>query len=196
MKRLICTSLVSILAISGALTAQVKIQQIYTSLKGFSIRFEDNKLVHIQYADTTITEKAVTEYDGITRLKFINDSLAQVQSKSGSRSDIQVKNILSATFRREDGSYVGTGALVGIVGGALIGGLIGAASEDENSGGIIDFRGLATAVGVLGGILAGGVTGLIVGGNIKAESTEVIDFSHSSDKKAQLEALLIRNKGR
>jgi hypothetical protein len=191
MKRIICNSLVLLLMINGGLKAQVKSDIVYKSLKGFSITIDENKLVHIEYGNKTVTERVRSELSGITRLKFINDSLAQVKSKSGSMSDIQINNIVSATFRREDGSHVGIGAVVGILGGAVIGGVIG--NEFEQPGW---FHGVATVGGILTGIVIGGVTGLIIGSNISAESEEVHDLSHSANKKAKLEALLKKNMGR
>ena len=192
MKRIICSSLFLLLMINGTLTAQVKSDSVYKSLKGFSITVLANKLVHTEYADKRVSERVNSELNGITKLRFISDSLAQVQSKSGSKGDIQVKNIVSVTFRRDDGSHAGLGAIVGVLGGALVGGVIGAASEDESS----FFRGLPTVVGITSGVIIGGLTGLLIGSNISAESDEVFDLSQSAKKKAELERLLIRNRGR
>lgn len=177
--------------INGALTAQVKSDVVYKSLKGFSITVLDNKLVHTEYEGKRVSERVNSELNGITKLRFISDSLAQVQNKSGSKGDIQVKNIISVSFKRESGSHAGIGAIVGILGGAVIGGIIGNAYEEPGW-----FEGVATAGGVLGGILIGGATGLIIGANISAESDEVFDLSKSAKKKAELERLLIRNRGR
>lgn len=178
--------------INGALTAQVKSDVVYKSLKGFSITVLENKLVHIEYSDKKVSERVSSELNGITKLKFISDSLAQVQSKSGSKGAIQVKNIVSVTFKREDGSHAAIGTIVGVLGGAVIGGLIGNSIYEEPGLG----KNIATTGGVLGGILIGGITGLLIGSNISAESDKVFDLSNSANKKAKLERLLIINRGR
>lgn len=177
--------------INGTSTAQVKSDSVYKSLKGFSITVLENKLVHTEYSDKRVSERVSSELNGITKLKFISDSLAQVQSKSGSKGDIQVKDIVSVTLRREDGSHAGIGTLVGFLGGAIIGGVIGNSYDQPGW-----FEGVATLGGILAGILIGGVTGLLIGSNISAEYDKVFDLSHFANKKVELERLLIRNRGR
>ena len=86
--------------------------------------------------------------------------------------------------RREAGSHIAIGIILGALGGGTIGGLIGNATAGEGGGDPNVRPVFATAGGAVLGILVGGVTGGIIGSNI--EEDESYDLT-AVDLKTKIE---------
>ena len=85
--------------------------------------------------------------------------------------------------RRQKGPYTTTGIVVGVLGGGLVCGLIGAVATPPADK---DYIVVYIGIGALSGLLVGGVVGGVIGGN--AGSDESIDLTNA-DVNSKIEIL-------